>query len=112
MPVSIRRRSISATNSSSGIGFFDIVDAIIASRLFPNPSIQIGAIYLAVKNKQPPCLIKHFRRGPRGELPHPIGNDVFDRDYGGDPIFPKVDHLHPISIGQPTQKRARDHLKA
>ena len=100
IPVSNRRRSISATNSSSGTGRFDIVDAIIANRLFPNSSIKIGPIYVAVKDKQSPCLIQHFRRSARSELAHAICDNVLDGDDSGYTVFAKIDKFYAVSVGQ------------
>lgn len=78
----------------------DIIDAIFACCFFPNPSVEIGAINIVVKEKQSSRLLAHFIRSARCKLPHAISNNILDRDNGSDAVHVKVNQDNPITIRQ------------
>ena len=51
---------------------------MVATRLFANPAVKIGAIEARVKRKQHPRLVDPVARGARGVLAHAVGDQVFD----------------------------------
>lgn len=58
----------------------DVFDAMVAERLFPNAPLKIVSIEVGIKGEQGLRLAAHVRCGAAGELAHPVGDHILDRD--------------------------------
>ena len=83
-PAAARRANSSALKAAKSIRrpvqavSGEVFDAMVATRLFADTAIKIGAIEVRVKRKQHPRLIEPVARGSRCVLAHAVGDKVLD----------------------------------